>query len=102
MEDDYTPSATHPMGELSNLESNAQNSKESIEKIQCDTFAGLVHVEWDEQTPITPVGQLVFFAQFLNTCQLFAPWVNDCPLYYSSPNSPSKEFDLLLFAIKCL
>ena len=91
MEDDYTPPTTHPMGELSNLESNAQKSKESIEKIQCDTFAGLVHVEWDEQAPVTPIGQLVFFAQFLKTCQLFAPWVIDCPLHYSSPNSPSKE-----------
>ena len=91
MEDDHTPSTTHPMGEPSNLESNAQKSKKSIEKIQCDTFAGLVHVEWDEQAPITPIGQLIFFAQFLKTCQLFAPWVKDCPLHYSSPNSPSKE-----------
>ena len=91
MKDDHTPSTTHPMGDLSNLESNAQKSKESIEKIQCDTFAGLVHVEWDEQAPITPVGQLIFFAQFLKTCQLFAPWVKDCPLHYNSPNSPSKE-----------
>lgn len=91
MEEDHTPATTHPMGELSNLESNVQKSKESIEKIQCDTFAGLVHVEWDEQAPITPVGQLVFFAQFLKICQLFAPWVKDCPLHYSSPNSPSKE-----------
>jgi hypothetical protein len=101
MEDDHTPTTTHPMGELSNLESNAQKPKESIEKIQCDTFAGLVHVEWDEQSPVTPIGQLVFFAQFLKTCQLFAPWVADCPLYYSSPNAPSKEDVLgtLLLAI---
>jgi len=91
MEDNHTPSTTHPMGELSNFKTSAQKPKESIEKIQCDTFAGLVHIEWDEQAPITPIGQLVFFAQFLKTCQLFEPWVKDCPLYYSSPNAPSKE-----------
>lgn len=91
MEDDHAPISTHPMGELSNVESNTKKTLYSSEKIHCDTFAGLVHVEWDEQSPITPIGQLVFFAQFLKTCHLFAPWVDDCPLHYNSPNAPSKE-----------
>ena len=34
---------------------------------------------------------MVFFSQFLKTCNLFAPWVKDCPLKYKSPNAPSKE-----------
>ena len=91
MEDGHAPITTHPMGELSNSELNIKKPHYSSEKIHCDTFAGLVHVEWDEQAPITPIGQLVFFAQFLKTCHLFAPWVDDCPLHYSSPNAPSKE-----------
>ena len=73
MEDDHAPISTHPMGELSNPELNIKKPRYSSEKIHCDTFAGLVHIEWDEQAPITPIGQLVFFAQFLKTCNLFAP-----------------------------
>ena len=101
MEDNHTPITIHPMGELSNPELNTQKPQYSSEKIHCDTFAGLVHVEWDEQAPITPICQLVFFAQFLKTCHLYAPWVDDCPLRYSSPNAPSKKDVLgtLLLAI---
>jgi len=78
---------THPMGESSDTPKTHSKSQ----NIQCDTFAGLVHVEWDEQAPVTPMGQLVFFTQFLKTCSLFAPWVTDCPLEYTSHNAPSKE-----------
>jgi hypothetical protein len=49
------PQTIHPMGECPNHESIP-----STQNIRCDTFAGLVHVEWDDQTPITPIGQLVF------------------------------------------
>lgn len=87
MDDQLLSLTPHPMGESLNCKSNAPKSQ----NIQCDTFAGLVHVEWDDQAPITPIGQLVFFSQFLKTCNLFAPWVKDCPLEYRSPNAPSKE-----------
>ena len=79
------------MSELSNCEWSTNNNPENPAKIHCETFGGLVHVEWDEQASVTPIGQLIFFAQFLKTCNLFALWVNDCPLYYHSPNAPSKE-----------
>ena len=86
--DDLAPSVmTHPTGESFNREEKAPKSQ----NIQCDTFAGVVHVEWDDQAPVTPMGQLVFFTQFLKTCNLFGPWVQDCPLEYKSPNAPSKE-----------
>lgn len=90
MEDHPLPITTHHMGELSNCELNTQTTQEKTGDIHCDTFAGLVHVEWDEQAPVTPMGQLVFFTQFLKTCNLYGPWVQDCPLKYSSPNAPSK------------
>ncbi len=77
---------THPIDEDQICEST-----ELKPRIQCDTFGGLVHVEWDDQAPVTPIGQLVFFTQFLKTCNLFEPWVKDCPLEYKSPNAPSKE-----------
>ena len=91
MEDNPLSVITHHLGELSNSELNAPKFQQTPQGIHCDTFAGLVHVEWDDQAPVTPIGQLVFFAQFLKTCNLFTPWVSDCPLHYSSPNAPSKE-----------
>ena len=30
-----------------------------------DTFGGRVHVEWDPQSSVTPLGQLPFFIEFL-------------------------------------
>jgi hypothetical protein len=35
------------------------------------------------------MGQLVFFAQFLKTADLYEPWVAECPLRYTSPNAPA-------------
>ena len=86
MDDQSLPVTAHQMGESPNCEVNP-----STQDIQCDTFGGLVHVEWDDQAPVTPLGQLVFFAQFLKTCNLFDPWVKDCPLDYRSPNAPTKN-----------
>lgn len=87
MDDKLPPVISHPSGKCPDHELNTPKTRE----IQCDTFAGLVHVEWDDQAPVTPIGQLVFFTQFLKTCSLFEPWVKDCPLEYKSPNAPSKE-----------
>jgi len=56
-----------------------------------DTFGGRIHVEWDPQAAVTPMGQLTFFVDFLKTAELFDPWVEECPLRYASPNAPSKR-----------
>ena len=58
------------------------------------TFAGRVHLEWDSGELVTPLGQLPFFIDYLKQARLFAGWVADCPLAFSSPNAPSKR-DLL-------
>jgi hypothetical protein len=58
------------------------------ERVPVDTLGGRVHVEWDTQAPVTPMGQLVYFAQFLKTGGLFDPWVAECPLKFTSPNAP--------------
>ena len=67
---------------------------EILEPIEIDTFDGKVHVEWDPETQVTPFGQLPFFIQFLKLGQRFEPWVNECPLVYSS-NNASKTRDIL-------
>ena len=59
-----------------------------------ETFAGRVHVEWNPQAAVTPLGQLPFFIGFLKTAELFKPWVEECPLQRRSPNAPA-NVDLL-------
>ncbi len=59
-----------------------------------DTFGGRVHVEWDTTTPVTPLGRLPFFIDYLKQGGLFDAWVADCPLLLRSPNAPRKR-DLL-------
>ena len=56
--------------------------------VAVDTLGGRVHVEWDPQATVTPLGQLPFFTEFLLVSGRFEPWVADCPLRLSSPNAP--------------
>jgi len=66
----------------------------STGRVVADTFAGRVHVEWDNSAPVTPLGQLPFFIEYLKQGGLFDGVVADCPLHYTSPNAPRKR-DLL-------
>ena len=59
--------------------------------IPVDTFDGRIHVEWDPDAKLTPMGQLPFFIDFLKTAELYEPWVEECPLKYRSPNAPKKR-----------
>jgi hypothetical protein len=36
------------------------------------------------------LGQLPFFIQYLKMGHLFEPWVDECPLAYTSNNAPKK------------
>ena len=49
-----------------------------------DTFGGRVHVEWGAAEPVTPLGQLAFFIEYLKQGGLFDGWVADCPLSFTS------------------
>ena len=59
-------------------------------RLAVDLHGRRVYVEWDPYAPVTPLGQLVYFSQFLATAGLFSGWVADCPLTYTSPNAPSR------------
>src|ERR1700730_8428526 len=63
----------------------------SAEPVVADTFAGRVHVEWDDRATVTPLGQLPFFIEYLKQGGLFDGWVADCPLHLTSPNAPPKR-----------
>jgi len=61
------------------------------EAVAADTFAGRVHLEWEPAAPVTTMGQLAFFIEYLKQGGLFDGWVAGCPLYLTSPNAPSKR-----------
>ena len=79
----------HPQGESELAKTGVSNPAVFV-----DTYGGRVHVEWDPQASVTPLGQLPFFIDFLKTSELWEPWVNDCPLEYTSNNAP-KVVDVL-------
>jgi hypothetical protein len=62
---------------------------EQSSRVAVDTFAGRIHVEWDPEAAVTPLGQLPFFIEFLKASGLYESFVADCPLSYSSPNAPA-------------
>ena len=68
-----------------------------------ETGGGRYHVQWDDTAPMTPLGQLVFFAQFLHAGGRWVDFCNEAPFGFTSPNAPSHEDVLgsLLLSILC-
>jgi len=52
------------------------------------TAGGRMQVRWDTKAKATAMGQLVFFAEFLDVAKVFERWVASCPLTYTSGNAP--------------
>lgn len=76
--------SAHPLGESKTVSVSLPKT------IEVETYGGKIHVEWDPQAAVTPLGQVPFFIDFLKTADLFLPWVDDCPLSWTSPNAPGK------------
>ena len=83
------PKTIHPTGGLSEVPTAPVLSSDIV-----DTFGGKVHIEWNPEASVTPLGQLPFFIQFLTLGGRFDPCVNECPLTFSSNNAP-KKIDIL-------
>ncbi len=64
------------------------------EVLRVKTAGGVFEVQWNTQGKATAMGQLAFFAEFLETSGLFERWLQSCPLRYTSPNAP-KLVDVL-------
>ena len=75
------PKVNHPEGEQ-----EISPKKREMNALVADTFDGKIHIEWDPQAQVTPLGQLPFFIQYLKLGHLFGPWVEECPLAYTSNN----------------
>jgi hypothetical protein len=52
---------------------------------------GAYEVEWDTAAAVTPVGSLVYFAQYLSVGGLLDRLCADCPLVYHSGNAPQRR-----------
>jgi hypothetical protein len=74
--------AVHPQGEQPSVE---------VGSAIADTFAGRVHIEWDATAPVTALGQLPFFNDYLKQADLFDACLANCPLSLISPNAPQKR-----------
>jgi hypothetical protein len=77
--------AVHPRGEQPAVELAADGP------VTAETFAGRVHLEWEHAAPVTTMGQLAFFIEYLKQGGLFESWVAGCPLHLTSPNAPAKR-----------
>lgn len=63
-------------------------SEQASEAQRVVTPGGKFQVRWDEGGSATALGQLAFFAEFLEVSGLFERWADGCPMSYSSPNAP--------------
>lgn len=59
--------------------------------LRVDTPGGRFQVRWDEGGSATALGQLPFFAEWLDTTGLFSRWVEKSPFGYISPNAPKPQ-----------
>lgn len=80
------PELVHPEGEKNLVKESSKN-----EQISVETFDGKVFIEWDPEASVTPLALLPFFIEFLKLGDRFDPWIEDCPLYYTSHNAPNKR-----------
>ena len=65
----------------------AEQGKEAGE-LKVSTPGGRFQVRWDENGSASALGQLAFFAEFLEVSGVFERWVESCPMAYTSPNAP--------------
>ncbi len=55
-----------------------------------ETYAGKLHIRWDDSAAVTAMGQMPVFVDFLKTSEPWDAFLADYPLRYTSPNAPSR------------
>jgi len=58
------------------------------DELRVTTAGGRFQVRWDENGSASALGQLAFFAEFLEVSGLFERWTESCPMAYTSNNAP--------------
>lgn len=82
------PLEPHPPGEVVDPRRAAAHAVFNA-PLPVDTHGRRYHVEWYPTAPVTPLGRVVFFCQFLATAGRFHDWVQTCPLQFRSNNAPT-------------
>ena len=85
MSNDHSLVSVHPTGEQSPV---AAATVLPPTPTPLDTFGGLVQIEWDRGAALSPLGQAVYFINFLKTSGRYDDWLAGCPLPYTSSNAP--------------
>jgi len=75
---------THPSGELGKTEDAGD-----LDRCTIESYAGKVHIRWDDAAAVTAMGQMPVFVDFLKTSGLWDDFIKECPLRYKSPNAPT-------------
>ena len=70
------------------VQSTIVESRDVSNDLRVNTPGGRFHVRWDENGSASALGQLAFFAEFLEVSGLFERWTEGCPMGYISPNAP--------------
>ncbi len=65
-----------------------EEQAEQAAELRVSTPGGRFQVRWGEGGSASALGQLAFFAEFLEVSGLFEHWVEGCPMDYTSPNAP--------------
>jgi hypothetical protein len=74
------------------VQSGLADQSELVEQeMRLTTPGGRYQVRWDDSGSATALGQLPFFAEFLDVTGLFERWVTACPMAYTSPNAPDTK-----------
>ena len=66
----------------------AEQARQGAE-MRVTTPGGRFQVRWDENGSASALGQLPFFAEFLEVSGVFERWIAGCPMTYTSPNAPA-------------
>jgi hypothetical protein len=69
----------------------AEQAVMAEQEMRLTTPGGRYQVRWDDTGSATALGQLAFFAEFLEVSGLFERWVATCPMTYTSPNAPATK-----------
>ncbi len=88
---------SNPAGELKNA------LKSPAGDWPLDTPGGRFYAEWDEESPVTREGQLIFFFQFLHAGGRWKEFLRDCPLHYTGNRGSGADNVLgtVLLSILC-
>jgi len=79
---------------VDNYGTQSLEDQDSVGKLLLRSGIDRYEVEWDAEAKVTPMGSLVFFAQYLQTGGLMDRLCEGTPLAYNSNNAP-KQRDVL-------